>query len=398
MTPEIAPQPASSRRDFLKSAGCLTIAFVLGSGPNLLAGASRAADELPEILAKNPRINAWLEVLADGRVRVLTGKTEIGQGIRTAVAQLAAEELNLPMERVEVVLAETGRTPDERYTSGSASIESSGMSIRYAAAAARQQLLGLAAQQLRVKASLLRLTDGVIHTTDGKHRLTFTQLLKGKHLQGEVKLPVQLKARSEYRHVGKPVLRDDIERMVRAETVYVQDLRFQGMVHARVLRPASYGGQLAKLDTAAMQHQIPGLLKTVIDGSFVGFIAKKEYQAKQAQDYGIQHAQWTNGPNLPAKQPLPELLTTLPAITRRAVNKGDMSSFDTAKTALSPAAASLSARYFKPYLMHGSVGPSCAVALVDSEESLHIWTHSQGVYPLRATLAALLKIPPSVFT
>lgn len=394
MTPDFAPHPFPSRRDFLKSAGCLTIAFVLGSGADLLAGETFAADKLPESLANNPRINAWLEVLADGRVRVLTGKTEIGQGIRTAVAQLAAEELDMPMKRVEVVLAETGRTPDERYTSGSASIESSGMSIRYAAAAARQQLLGLAARQLRVKASQLRLTDGIVRTMDGKRERTFTQLLKGQQLQGEVKLPLQLKAKSQYRHVGKPVLRDDIERMVRAETVYVQDLRFPGMVHARVLRPTSYGGKLAKLDTAAMQRQLPGLLKTVIDGSFVGFIAEKEYQAKLAQDYGIQHAQWTNGPALPATQPLPELLTTLPAITKRAVNKGDMSSLDAAAAGSAPAAASHSARYFKPYLMHGSVGPSCAVALYDQEQSLHIWTHSQGVYPLRATLAAMLKMPP----
>lgn len=394
MMPEFAPQPPASRREFLKNVGCLTIAFVLGSGADLLAAEALVANELPESLAKNPRINAWLEVLADGRVRVLTGKTEIGQGIRTAVAQLAAEELDLPMERVEVVLAETGRTPDERYTSGSASIESSGMSIRYAAAAARQQLLELAAQQLKVKVSQLRMADGVVHTSDGKRQLTFIQMLKGKQLQGEVKLPLPLKPKSQYRHVGKPILRDDIDRMVRAQTVYVQDLRFPGMVYARVLRPTSSGGQLVKLDTADMQRTVPGLLKTVIDGSFVGFIAEKDYQAKLAQDYGIQHAQWTNGPALPAKQPLPELLTTLPAITKRAVNQGDMSSFDAVAATSAPAAASLSARYFKPYLMHGSVGPSCAVALFDKEGTLHIWTHSQGVYPLRATLVALLKMPP----
>ena len=202
MASESTFHPSPSRRDFIKSAGCLTIAFVLGSGTDLLAGESLVADELPESLAKNPRINAWLEVLADGRVRVLTGKTEIGQGIRTAVAQIAAEELNMTMERVEVVLAETGRTPDERYTSGSASIETSGMSVRYAAAAARQQLLGLAAHQLRVKASQLRLTDGMVSTTDGKRQLSFTQLLKGQQLQGEVKLPVQLKAKREYQLVG----------------------------------------------------------------------------------------------------------------------------------------------------------------------------------------------------
>jgi len=136
----------TSRRKFIQITGCLTIGFSIGgfsSGYSAPFG-----DELPESLKRNPNINAWLEVLANGNVRVFTGKLELGQGIRTAIAQVAAEELNMPIESVEVVLAETGRTPDEGYTAGSGSIEGSTMAVRYASATARKILLQLAANKL----------------------------------------------------------------------------------------------------------------------------------------------------------------------------------------------------------------------------------------------------------
>jgi nicotinate dehydrogenase subunit B len=374
--------PTASRRNFLKGAGCLTIGFVLfGAGP---LAASSEGPELPGGLQDNPRINAWLEVLADGRVRVLTGKIEIGQGIRTAVAQIAAEELDMPLERVDVVLAETGRTPDERYTAGSASIEQSAMSVRYAAAAARQKLLILAAAQFKTTPSQLTLRDGAVHTTNGR-QLSFTQLLGGQQLTDEVRLPIRLKPKSEYRYVGRPVPRTDIERMVRAESYYVQDLRFPSMVHARILRPPSYEGRLASFDTKALQKAVPGVLQVVINGSFVGLLAEREYDAKLAQDFGRLHARWKPGRALPADKPLAEHLRSLPAVEKRTTDKGNVDALATDAT--------LRASYFKPYLMHGSIGPSCAVALFD-KNALHVWTHSQGVYPLRDSLAKLLNISP----
>ncbi len=354
---------------------------MFGAGP--LAAAS-AGPELPGSLQDNPRINAWLEVLADGRVRVLTGKIEIGQGIRTAVAQIAAEELDMPLERVEVVLAETGRTPDERYTAGSASIEQSAMSVRYAAAAARQKLLILAAAQFRTTPGRLTLRDGAVHASSGR-QLSFAQLLGGQQLTDEVRLPLPLKPKANYRYVGRSIPRDDIERMVRAESYYVQDLRFPGMVHARILRPPSYEGRLASFDTKALQKAVPGVLQVVIDGSFVGLLAEREYDAKLAQDYGRLHARWSGGRKLPADKPLAEHLRSLPAVEKRTTDKGNVDALATDAT--------LRASYFKPYLMHGSIGPSCAVALF-AKDTLHVWTHSQGVYPLRDSLAKLLKINP----
>ena len=378
--------PTTSRRDFLKATGCLTIGFAFFGLIGNATGSPLGADDLPDSLKKTPRINAWLEVLADGRVRVLTGKIEIGQGIRTAIQQMAAEELDMPLERVEVALAETDRTPDERYTAGSASIEQSAMSVRYAAAAARQKLLTLAAQKLGVQESSLVLAEGAVQTKDKKRKLTFAQILNGAQITDEVRLPVKLKPKSQYRYVGKAVHREEIERMVRAEEWYVQDLRFPNMLHARVLRPANYESKLVKLDVAALRRHVPGVLKVHVDGSFVGILAEQEYDAKLGQDYAKLHAQWTPGRVLPTGQPLPDLFRALPASTKQVANLGTPDSPPTAGE------TTLQASYFKPYLMHGSIGPSCAVALFD-QGTLHVWTHTQGVYPLRDSLADLLKLP-----
>src|SRR5438552_14873180 len=166
------------RRDFLKNTGCLAIGFTLGS-PSFNY-ASPFTQELPEGIKRYPHINSWLQVLANGKVRVFTGKLELGQGIRTAIAQVAAEELDLAMESVEVVLADTGITPDEGYTVGSGSIEQSAMAVRYAAAAARAKLLNLAAQQLNIPAAQLTIHDGQITGTGSNRTITFLELLNGQ--------------------------------------------------------------------------------------------------------------------------------------------------------------------------------------------------------------------------
>ena len=373
-----------SRRNFIKTAGCLTIGFCLG-GPVYESPAS-LPQALPPGLREYPGINAWLEILADGRVRVLTGKLELGQGIRTAVAQVAAEELDMDMGQVEVLLAETGRTPNEGYTAGSGSIESSAMSIRHAAAAARQKLLELAAQKMNVPVAELSMANGKIGQEKGNRTLTFSELLDGRQLTDEVRLPLALKTKDKYRLVGKAVPREDIRLMVSGEPVYVQDLRFPGMVHARVVRPPAYGAQLRQYDEQAVKKKIPALIKTVVNGSFLAVIAADEYQAVQAQQLLRAHSSWSDGPALPkgSGQQLAGYLTALPVQTKRITEKGSIAPLAGNTT--------IKARYFKPYIMHGSIGPSCAVALY-SNNTLHVWTHSQGVYPLRDTLAALLHLP-----
>ncbi|HSC37616.1 MAG TPA: molybdopterin cofactor-binding domain-containing protein, partial [Chitinophagaceae bacterium] len=371
-----------SRRNFIKTAGCLTIGFCLGG----TGSSAPLLQELPPGLQEYPGINAWLEILADGRVRVLTGKLELGQGIRTAVAQVAAEELDMDMWQVEVVLAETGRTPNEGYTAGSGSIESSAMSIRHAAAAARQKLLELAAQKMNVPVSELSMANGKIGREKSNRMLSFGEVLDGRQLTDEVRSPVSLKPKDKYRLVGKAVPREDIRLMVSGQPVYVQDLRFAGMVHARVVRPPAYGAQLLQYDEQAARKKVPALIKTVVNGSFLAVIAADEYQAVQAQQLLREHSTWSDGPSLPkvSGEKLAAYLTTLPVQTKRLTEKGSVAALAGNTT--------IKARYFKPYIMHGSIGPSCAVALY-SKDMLHVWTHSQGVYPLRDTLAALLHLP-----
>jgi nicotinate dehydrogenase subunit B len=375
---------ANSRRHFIKSAGCLTIGFCLGN-PSFEYSAA-PLQELPSPLRRHPNINAWLEVLANGRLRVLTGKLELGQGIRTAVAQVAAEELDLEMNQVEVVLAETGRTPNEGYTAGSGSIESSAMAIRYAAAAARKKLLELAAQKMNVPVTELTTAKGTVSLKNGHRTFTFGEILDGRQLTDEIRLPVALKAKDKYGLVGKAVPREDISRMVSGEPVFVQDLRFPGMVHARVVRPPAYGARLLTFHEQAVQKKVPALLKIVVNGSFLAVIAADEYQAMQAQQLLRENSTWADGPPLPkvSGEPLAGYLTSLPVKTQRTTEKGSISALAGQST--------VKARYCKPYIMHGSIGPSCTVALYDNN-MLHVWTHSQGVYPLRDSLAALLKLP-----
>lgn len=368
---------SASRRDFLKAAGCLSIGFCLaGRACDTPAAAQPAAPPAEDT------INAWLEILDDGAVRVLTGKIELGQGISTAVAQVAAEELDMDMARVKVIIAETGRTPNEGYTAGSGSIESSAMAIRRAAAAARQKLLELAAAKMQAQQSDLRLANGSItHTTTGKS-LSFAEVLDGRQLTGTIPSDVRFKPKDTYRIVGKAVPRQDLLQIVKGEPVYVHDLRFPGMVHARVVRPPAYEAKLLHFDDQGIRDKI---LKTVVNGSFLAVIAATEYGAIQAQQWLRAHSQWTAGKTLPlvSGTQLADYIKTLPVQTQQVTRKG---------TGNPPAAVTIKARYFKPYVMHGAIGPSCAVALYQGGK-LDVWTHSQGVYPLREALAKLLQLP-----
>jgi CO/xanthine dehydrogenase Mo-binding subunit len=370
-----------NRRNFLKNSGCLAIGFSLNG--SFIDAPSPMMQELPESIKRHPNIDAWLEVLANGQVRIFTGKLELGQGISTAIAQVAAEELDLAMENVEIILADTVRTPNEGYTVGSGSIEQSAMAVRFAAAAARQKLLELAAQQLNVPIDQLTMNAGKITNNSGDRSLTFFQLLNGKQLTDKIQAPVALKPKDSYKLVGKAIPRNDIKRMVRGESVYIQDLRFPGMVHASIVRPPAYEAKLLQFDEKALQKNIPGILKTVVNGSFVGVIAQEEYEAVKARRWLQQHSKWSAGVKLPSGADLLTYLKTLPAQTERDHEKGSIPK-DTSSW--------IKAQYFKPYVMHGSIGPSCAVALYDNGR-LHVWSHSQGIFPLRESLAKLLQLP-----
>ena len=342
--------------------------------------------KLPGSMGRAKTVNAWLELLEDGTIRVLSGKVELGQGIRTAIQQVAAEELDMDLEKVQVHLAETGVTPNEGYTGASASIQNSAMSVRYAAATARQELLLLASKKLNTAVDNLLLYNGLVKSKQNKESLTFAEILDGEQIEKEVILPIPIKDNREHRYVGKAIPRPDIEEMVRGQSTYIQDLRFPGMVHARVVRPPGYTSQLISLDDTGLKSEVSGIIKTVRKGSFVGVITEREYQAVKAEQYLKDHSIWTAPIPFPKSENLYAHIKLIASSPETVKNEGDVAAaFEGTKT--------LKATYTKPYIKHASMGPACGIAMFDGE-ILHIWSHSQGIYPMREALATMLNMEP----
>jgi len=369
-----------SRRDFLVRSGALVMSFSLSP----LASAQEPPKEpkakgLPGSLKDEPMLDAWIRVDADGEITVFTGKVELGQGIKTAFVQLAAEELIVEPQRIKLVTADTMRTANEGYTAGSHSMQDSGTAIRHAAAQVRELLVGLAASRWNVPPDRISVENGIVRA-DGRS-LGYGELVAGQTLHVRAQAESKLRPANLRRLVGKPVQRIDIPGKVTGGVTYVQDLRLPGMVHGRVLRPPSYGARLRALDTSQVDNK-PGVIKIVRDGTFAGVVTEREYQAVVALRALGKGATWDEHPSMPAQGDIFTHLQHLPS-QEIVIHGSD------ARMGTGPWAAE--ATYRRPYQLHGSIGPSCAVAIFD-KDTLTVWTHSQGVYPLRAAVAQILHL------
>lgn len=385
--------PKTSRRKFLQKIGYISVGFpllgmILDEQDPVIAARENFQGNLPGSLRGANRVNAWLKVLEDGRVMIFSGKVELGQGIRMAICQVAAEELDLELDQVEVHLAETDLTPDEGYTAGSGSVPNSAMSVRYAAAAARQKLMELASLKLKTPVEDLIFYNGKVKTKQGTESLNFAEILDGAQIDMEVKVPVPVKVKSGYRYVGKSIPRKDIEKMVRSEALYIQDLRFPGMLHARVLRPEGYHSKLVKLNEEELASQVSGLIKTVIKGSFIGVITELEYQAVKAERYLRSKSEWSSDTDFPDQTTIYTHIKSIADSPQSIRNDGNVNAELNGNKVFKAA-------YTKPYLKHGSIGPACAIAKFDGDV-LHIWSHSQGIYPMRRAIAGMLKIDEKI--
>jgi nicotinate dehydrogenase subunit B len=389
-----APALRDPARRRLLAAGSLTVSFSLWPAAAALAqqgaqateaGAPSALDatatKLPGDLSGTPMLDAWIRIDAQGRITAWTGKAELGTGIRTAFTQIAAEELCVAFEAVQLVTADTALTPNEGYTAGSHSTADSGTAILNAAAQVRVLLVGAAAAKLGVAAAQLTLRNGVISAPDGR-TLGYGEAVSGVDLHQRAQPHSELVAPGQHRVIGKPHRRLDIPGKVTGGASYVQDMRLPGMVHARVVRPPSYGATLTQLSSAAVE-KMPGVLKVVRDGSFLAVVAQDEWQAIQAMRALADAARWQERAALPTPATVYDTLMKLP---RQEIHVGDRHG-DAA-----PAVKTLHARFTKPYLAHASIGPSCAVAQFDAQGKLTVWTHSQGVFPMRGALAELLSM------
>ncbi|MDX1470861.1 MAG: molybdopterin cofactor-binding domain-containing protein [Flavobacteriaceae bacterium] len=376
----------TSRREFIKDIGYISVGFSLMGASLACCEEVRGVNEEPKTF--NPeiddsKIDAWLRIFPDGQIKVLTGRMELGQGVRIAMAQVAAEELNTDIQFVDVHLAETGVTPDEGVTAGSRSMERGAMSVRLAAASAREHLLEMASKRFDVDKKTLNIENGRI--LNGDKAIGFNELIG----ETQIKLPIdnsaEIYGKSKRKFVGKPIPRRDIADMVQGKHVFVQDLRFPDMVHARLIRPESYASTLTSLDESVLKS-MPGFIKLVKLGSFLGVIAEDEFQAIEIMQKIQELANWENPVQLQGKHNLIDYIKSVETSDSTEENSGDVESV------LRQSAITHESEYFKPYIMHASNGPSCAVAHF-SDGIMEVWSHTQGVYPLRDTLAHLLGMP-----
>jgi nicotinate dehydrogenase subunit B len=370
--------PHLSRRGFVAGAGSIVLTFTLTPGVTL----GQQHHPLPGSLAGNPMLDAWVRISPDGGVTICTGKVELGQGIVTALAQIAAEELALPLERLYMISGDTERTPNEGVTSGSQSIEYGGTALRIACADMQATLAGIAAKRFGVEAATLTVADGVFTAPDGR-KAAYGDLARDADVHREVNPNARPKPPAAHRIVGTSVKRFDIPRKVTGGISYVQDLRLPGMLHGRVVRPPNYGAKLDAVNDAVITT-MPGVVAVVRDGSFLGVIAEREEQAIRASEALAATARWTKGPALPDQARIYDHLLSLP----------DDPHVISEKQAPAPDGARvIEATYHRPYTAHASIGPSCAVAQF-AEGKMTVWTHSQGVFPLRGNLVMGLKLPP----
>ncbi len=346
---------------------------------------------IPPSLQRNPDLDTWLRIGADGTVTVYTGKVELGQGIKTALARIAAEELDVSLARVQVRTADTADGPNELYTVGSNSLEESGTALRLAAAEARQHLLELAAAKLGAPALALQVEDGTVRALGLERETSWFQLFGGKRFGRKVTGGARPKDPAEYRILGRPGLRLGMEALVTGRAVFVQDLCLPGMVHARVVRPPSAGARLASLDDTEVRR-MPGVVAVIRDGSFLAVAAESAAQAIAAAENLRKSARWTGATELPDQA---ELHARMRAAAAKSFPVVDGTAVDEPVPPLATptgVAHTLRASYTRPFQMHGSIGPSAAVAH-EVDGALTVWTHSQGVSILRLALAQALHLP-----
>jgi nicotinate dehydrogenase subunit B len=371
-----------SRRQFLKTGGAVVVSFALS--PALLQhGFSQSAPGNSGGDKDPSAVDSFLAIHADGTVTLFTSRVDVGTGLEMVMRQVAAEELDIPVERFTVVEGDTLLTPDHGGTGGSRGVPQGAARVRLAAATARRAILDLGAAQLKLPASDLTIADGMVRPKTGGRGVAVGSLVGDKQLELEIDSKAPLKEVAGYRVVGKPLLRPDVPAKCTGKHVYVQDLTLPGMLHARVIRPPAIGAALLSVDEASL-HGIPDV-RVVRIQNFLAVVAKDEWAALRASRE--LKAQWSDWSELPESGGFDQFMLEAPLDRDEPV--ASEGNFD---AALPTAARQLSATYYWPFQSHASLGPSCGVA--DFRESgTTVWTSSQGVFGLRSALARTFAIP-----
>ncbi|MDX9996599.1 MAG: molybdopterin cofactor-binding domain-containing protein [Phenylobacterium sp.] len=337
---------------------------------------------IPATLQANPELDRWVRFDTVGLARVAFGKVEYGQGTLTALAQIAAEELDLPLSMIEVVNAATGAVPDEGMTVGSMSVESSGASVRAACAEVRALFVAKAAERLDCPPEEIDIRDGVLLVNGLPCGEDYWTLAPQVDLVRPATGQARWKSPDQHRIVGSSQPRLDLPAKLFGEA-FLHDIRLPGMVHARVLRQPGPKARLAELDEAAVRAAAGGEVEILREGAFVAFIALREQVAARALAAAEAHAVWEDARDLSPALTEPASLKTLPHTDHPAG----------AEPAEGSNRRRHAATYGKPYIAHGSMGPSCGLAQF-KDGKLTVWTHGQGVYPLRQMLVRISGLDP----
>ncbi len=370
-------QTAFDRRAFLQASGILAIGFSLPA----TAGANTL--HAPKSVAKEA-VDSWLTITPDNKITIFVGKVDLGTGSRTALAQLAAEELDVAFGRIEMVMGDTATTPDQWLTAANLTIFQGGGELRRAAASARRALVERAAQRLGVPAGDLTVEDGVVSVkADPNRKLSYGELI-GEGVKLDVDAKVELKKAPAYKVIGKSIRRVDIPGKVTGEFTYIHDVRVPGMLHARVIRPDEIGARLSSVDDGAAR-QVNGFVQTVRKGDFLAVVARNEWAAIKAAR--AIRATWSGGATLPEQASVFEHWRKLPVAKEEVTqNVGD------AKAAIDTSARRVKATYDFAVQTHATIGPSCAVADFQGGK-LTVWTSSQATHSMQHELSSITGLP-----
>jgi len=374
------------RRQVLAGSGALVVSFSLTGAlaqTETTPAVAPTPPSAPGSLKTTPHLDSWIRIDPDGSITAFTGKAELGQGFKTAFQQIAAEELDVPFASLKVITADTSLTANEGYTSGSHSMQDSGTAIQHAAAQVRELLVAEAAKRLDVPAENLRADNGAVVAPDGR-RISYGDLVAADMLHVQAQPTSKLKDPATFKVMGQSVPRVDIPAKMSGGAAYIQDMRLPGMLHARVVRPPSYGAELTECDVATVE-KMPGVVKVVRDGNFLAVVADKEFLAIKAMNALSAVAKWKETARLPKQDDVISLVTRLPSRNSTIFVRSNPSA---------SGVSTIEATYTRPYQLHGSVGPSCAVAQF-TNGALTVWSHTQGVYPDRQAIAEMLRMEPS---
>jgi nicotinate dehydrogenase subunit B len=384
-----------SRRQFLKGTGALIVSFNLFPSLSPVFGQTTVG---PGIEADPTSLDSWLAVAPDGTVTVFSGKVDLGTGVETALAQIVAEELDVPFDRIKMIGLDTTKAIDQGTTAGSRTIERGGPQLRQAAAAARQELFKLAAARLNAPVDALAVKDGVVSVLgNGAKKVSYGELIGGKQFNVKItatgtgwdmKVAPEVRAKEvrDYKVVGTSQKRIDLPPKLTGEFTYAHDVRVPGMLHGRVVRPPTITSKPTSIDESSVKN-IPGLVKVVQEGSFVGVVCNTEWAAiNAARALKVSWSEPSTKMPADAEEVFAYIKSTKSLRDQVTVNKGNPDA------ALGQASKTYAASYRWPFQLHGMMGPSCAVADVGKDRAT-LYTGTQGSFETRKAVAELLGFP-----